>query len=634
MKEFSNNMTSVSVIIPYYNQGKFLQSAVQSALSSYQGDMEVLIINDGSTEAHTRHYCNQAKNLDPRVRIINKENGGLSSARNMGLREAKGKYIQFLDCDDILLPGKIQRQVNQLTYSRSKFVSICGYYVSDERGRALRDETATISSFPFTLESFLFEWERGFSIPIHCGLFHSSVFDGLVFDEKLYGKEDWVFWSSLIGNLPETFIFCPFVGVIYRLHDKGMTRSVKIIGESWLQASQVLGTRFSTQYPKFANSSTYWHQKFYQGARLSDKEKQNIFIKTSYIAESQKQQNSTTTLEQNITLKLERLSSTDLPPLITFVVPVYNHKDYLKQCITSLVNQKTTIPYEIVVVDDHSKEIGVLDTLCSIDTGWVPYKVFQNNENYGISVTQNLAVQKARGKYIAFVDCDDYISETTIDTLAETIANTSADYIFTDRFHIDEKGKLISRFNYGGYSWITPSGSIENDVLLGMIASHLKVIRRHFYLELGGSNSNYSGVQDWDFALRTIGKGKFHYLNSALYHHRIHQKSVTSSGSTTQLWMTNVLRRKYLEKLGGKRDLSMTIEVNHLDTKVVPYISELFQKGARFTYLSKQSIISDGQIDMLREFNSYFDRILVPKGNAASLMGYLWHHKVVSENLL
>lgn len=127
MKERSGKMNSVSVIIPYYNQGKYLQSAVQSALSSYNGDIEVLVVDDGSTEGHAKHYCNQARKLDPRVRIIHKENGGLSSARNAGIREAKGTYIQLLDCDDVLLPGKIQRQVDQLEYSRtnsSRYVAI------------------------------------------------------------------------------------------------------------------------------------------------------------------------------------------------------------------------------------------------------------------------------------------------------------------------------------------------------------------------------------------------------------------------------------------------------------------------------------------------------------------------------
>jgi len=631
MKEHSNNMTTVSVIIPYYNQGKYLQSAVQSALSSYEGDIEVLVINDGSTEGHAKHYCNQAQNLDPRVRIIHKENGGLSSARNVGILEAKGTYIQLLDCDDVLLPGKVQRQVEQLQYSRDRLVSICGYYVSNEWLRGLRNETHSISRFPFTIESFLFEWERGFSIPIHCGLFHRSVFDGLLFEEELYGKEDWVFWSTLAGKLRVGFIYCPIIGVIYRLHDNGMTRSLNKMGESWLQAYQILDKRFGTQFPKFANASDKWHQKFYQGSSLSDEEKIKLSSNRTSSDISQKQESSFAHSNPTVTLKKESGLLNEKNPLISFVVPVFNHRAYLNECIGSLANQKTKIPYEIIAVDDRSKEVGVIDTLCGIDTGLIPYKVFQNDENYGISVTQNLAVQKCRGKYIAFVDCDDYVLNTVIDIISGIISETSADYIFTDKDHIDENGNLISRFNYGGYPWIKPSVSIENDVLLGMVASHLKVIRREFYLELGGSDNNYSGVQDWDLALRTIGVGKFHYHNAALYKHRIHKKSITSSGSVTQFWMTNVLRRKYLQKFSGDQKLRMKIEINNIDTKDISHISELFKQGVRYTYRTNEISLSDRQIDLLREFNTYFDRIIVSPGDAASLMGYVWDHRILSK---
>lgn len=630
MKEHSNNMTAVSVIIPYYNQGKYLQSAVQSALSSYEGDLEVLVINDGSTEVHTKHYCNQAQNIDPRVRIIHKENGGLSSARNVGIVEAKGTYIQLLDCDDVLLPGKIQRQVDQLQYSRDKLVSICGYYVSNEWMRGMRDETHSINRFPFTLESFLFEWERGFSIPIHCGLFHRSVFEGLLFEEELYGKEDWVFWSTLAGKLRNGFIYCPFIGVIYRLHDNGMTRSLNKMGESWQQASQILNKRFAIQFPEFANASNDWHQKFYQGSRLSDAEKIQLAAKKSIAGHSQKQKSSVANSTSTVTLKKQSGSLKEVHPLISFVVPVFNHRAYLKQCIDSLANQKTKIPYDIIAVDDRSSEVGVIDTLCGMDTGLIPYRVFQNDENYGISVTQNLAVQQCKGEYIAFVDCDDYVSDTVIDRISDVITETAADYIFTDKDHVDENGNFISRFDYGGYPWITPSASIEDDVLLGMVASHLKVIKRQLYLELGGSDNNYSGVQDWDLALRTIGKGKFHYLNAALYSHRIHKNSVTSSGSVTQFWMTNVLRRKYLEKLSGEKKLSMMIEINNIDTKDISHISRLFKEGVRYTYRTNEISLSDGQIDMLREFNTYFDRILVSPGDAASLMGYVWNHRIIT----
>lgn len=627
----SEKMNSVSVIIPYYNQGKYLQSAVQSALSSYQGDIEVLVVNDGSTEGHSKHYCNQVQKLDPRVRVIHKKNGGLSSARNAGIREAKGKYIQLMDCDDVLLPGKIQRQIDQLQYSEDKLVSVCGYYISNEWLRDLRDETHSINRFPFSVESFLFQWERGFSIPIHCGLFHRSVFNDLLFEEQLYGKEDWLFWSVLAGRHRNGFMYCPFVGVIYRLHENGMTRSLDKMGESWVQAAQILNKLYAPQFPTFADASNNWHMTFYKGSRLSKEKKTSLHIRSSDAGVDEEQQMLNSHIHPSATLKKKNGKTSDKAPLISFVVPVFNHQKYLKQCIESLINQKTETPFEIIVVDDKSTEIGTIDTLCSIESGSVIYKVFQNKENYGISVTQNLAVQQCNGEYIAFLDCDDHVLNTAVDDISKAIAETSADYIFTDKNHMDENGHFISRFDYGGYPWIKPSGLIEDDILLGMVASHLKVIRRELYFKLGGSDDNYSGVQDWDFALRTIGEGKFHYLNKALYNHRIHRNSVTSSGSVTQFWMTNVLRRKYLEKFSTRTEMPMMVEINRISTNNIRYMSERFKEGVRYTYRTNELLLSDEQVDMLREFNTYFDRIFISAGDAASLMGYLWDHKIVRE---
>lgn len=91
----------VSVIIPVYNAEKYLVRCIQSALDQTYPDLEIILVDDGSTDSSTsicrRFYFNFSK-----IKYIRKENGGLSSARNCGIREAKGKYLFFLDADDYL----------------------------------------------------------------------------------------------------------------------------------------------------------------------------------------------------------------------------------------------------------------------------------------------------------------------------------------------------------------------------------------------------------------------------------------------------------------------------------------------------------------------------------------------------
>ncbi|WP_249212173.1 hypothetical protein [Burkholderia cenocepacia] len=95
--------------------------------------------------------------------------------------------------------------------------------------------------------------------------------------------------------------------------------------------------------------------------------------------------------------------------------------------------------------------------------------------------------------------------------------------------------------------------NIKNDLLDGMVASHLKVIRRSTYLKAGGSDDAFSGIQDWELALKIAEFGRFHYLHEPLYRHRVHTRSVTSSDSVGQFRKTNIVRRRFYYPLVGRR---------------------------------------------------------------------------------
>ncbi len=101
---------NVSVIIPFYSNVKWLEEAIDSVLSQTYKDCEVIVINDGSKEnldSIVKKYSND-------IVFINKENGGPASARNIGIEMAKGKYIAFLDSDDIWLENKLEVQVKYM----------------------------------------------------------------------------------------------------------------------------------------------------------------------------------------------------------------------------------------------------------------------------------------------------------------------------------------------------------------------------------------------------------------------------------------------------------------------------------------------------------------------------------------
>ena len=91
----------LSVVIPVYNAEKYLQDCLKSVLKFPGHSMEVLLVNDGSTD-RSEEICKKWAEQDKRVKIINKNNGGVSSARNAGINSAKGLYILFMDADDML----------------------------------------------------------------------------------------------------------------------------------------------------------------------------------------------------------------------------------------------------------------------------------------------------------------------------------------------------------------------------------------------------------------------------------------------------------------------------------------------------------------------------------------------------
>lgn len=96
-------MPSVSIIIPVYNAEKTVDRCINSILNQTYKDFELLLLNDGSTDA-SGMICDSYAKKDTRIRVIHKENSGVSDTRNQGIAMAKGEYIQFLDSDDWVTP--------------------------------------------------------------------------------------------------------------------------------------------------------------------------------------------------------------------------------------------------------------------------------------------------------------------------------------------------------------------------------------------------------------------------------------------------------------------------------------------------------------------------------------------------
>ena len=100
-------MPLISIIMPVYNAEQYLASSIESLLAQTVKDFELLLINDGSKDGSLA-ICREYEARDSRIRVFDKPNGGVSSARNMGLDEAKGEWLMFVDSDDWLTENTLE----------------------------------------------------------------------------------------------------------------------------------------------------------------------------------------------------------------------------------------------------------------------------------------------------------------------------------------------------------------------------------------------------------------------------------------------------------------------------------------------------------------------------------------------
>ena len=99
-------MSLISIIVPVYNAEKTLNRCVSSILSQTFQDWELLLIDDGSTDRSGK-LCDEYAAKDQRIKVFHKKNGGVSSARNIGLDHAKGQWVTFVDCDDWIVDSAL-----------------------------------------------------------------------------------------------------------------------------------------------------------------------------------------------------------------------------------------------------------------------------------------------------------------------------------------------------------------------------------------------------------------------------------------------------------------------------------------------------------------------------------------------
>jgi glycosyltransferase involved in cell wall biosynthesis len=235
----------VSVIIPCYRQAHYLQDCIASLQAQTHGDWEAIVVDDGSPD-DVRSAFDAISDAEGRLHYVRQENGGLSSARNLGASLARGDFVQFLDSDDLLLPRKLEAQLAVAAGLPGTHVTYTDYFHSEpdnpfvER-HGFRKGVEIKSQSP--LAFFAGHWEHRLSIPIHSLLVPMALLKRIAppFDVALPNHEDFDFWMRLL-SIAEGVTLVPERLASYRISPNSMSQQGDLM---WLGFARAINKQLA-----------------------------------------------------------------------------------------------------------------------------------------------------------------------------------------------------------------------------------------------------------------------------------------------------------------------------------------------------------------------------------------------------
>lgn len=216
-------MTKVSIIVPVYNVEKYVKKCIKSLMNQTLKEIEIIVVDDGSTDNSISIIEKVAKD-DERIKIFHKENGGLSDARNYGLKKAKGKYIAFLDSDDYVKSDLYQKMYEKAKKEKSDMVE-CNFfwaYPKDDSNNSLKKDIGEKYSNQIEMmeKARVVAWNK---------LYKKEIIDnvGAIFPKGLR-YEDIEFFYKLIPYIENvSFVKQPMIYYVQRKESIANTQNEK-----------------------------------------------------------------------------------------------------------------------------------------------------------------------------------------------------------------------------------------------------------------------------------------------------------------------------------------------------------------------------------------------------------------------
>lgn len=227
-----NDLPLVSIVIPVYNGANYMKEAIDSALNQTYENIEVLVINDGSKDDGETEKI--ALSYGDKIRYFYKENGGVSSALNLGIREMKGEYFSWLSHDDVYFPEKVSSQMEALQRFKTKNIVCCCKSIMIDKDsntitRAIKrkdlEKNTVIDSDNVLIHLLKTESFNGCALLIPKNIFTDN---DLYFDESMRYSQDLLMWYRIFLK-GYSLIYTDEIGVKNRIHDRQLTQTGKAL---------------------------------------------------------------------------------------------------------------------------------------------------------------------------------------------------------------------------------------------------------------------------------------------------------------------------------------------------------------------------------------------------------------------
>ena len=513
------NNELISIIVPIYNTEKYLHECLDSILNQSYTNFEVLLINDGSTDS-SGTICQEYVERDSRFRYFEKDNGGVASARNLGLERSEGTYITFIDSDDwvefnyleVLYTALKENDTDVAISTYKRFAQDGVFYLrsySKENDEFLNIGKRNRNSFLEILPK-LGELDHSF-YSISSKLIKREIIGNLLFDEQVSYSEDLNFFFRLYLGV-ESVVYVRDYTYIYRTHDASTSQNFNELKA--LHELEIFKRMFQQIEKMGITTFQYFRRlKNLVASRIAG------FPTSKAIRE----------YESFVSEIRERVTYPQ--PLISLVVPIYNVENYLWSCLDSIAKQ-TYSNIEILLVNDGSPDGS--STICQEFVAKDSRFRYIEKENGGLSDARNAGIAEAKGEFLSFVDSDDWIEPTYAEDLYRAALLNDAEVVVSNyqEFHQERNVYLIHLFedyyetHYSGEELIQQLPLLERKDLSFKTSWGILFARRLFDMI---SFPKGKTIEDTRTNYRLFAESsRLTYIHKVLYNYRVGVDSISS----------------------------------------------------------------------------------------------------------